>query len=117
MIAYRSQRAEAVRGGTERPGEPSEEFRPTMPRSLQSRHLEMDCVLLIGGQRVRGGGGAGVMSLSMLGKLCTKGYLLLHFPFLVTVLAAQLQIEVWLQARAASSLHCPSCPVHPNKAG
>lgn len=124
MTAYRSQKVEAVRGGTGRPGEPGEEFRPTDPRGLQSGHRGMGSVLLTGGQRVRGGGGADVMSLvllasrlCMLGKLCAKRDGLLHFPFLVTVPAAQLQIEVRLQARPASSLLCPSCPIHPNKAG
>lgn len=93
-IAYRSQRVEAIRGGTGRPGEPSEEFRPTDPGSLQSRHLGTDSVLPIRGQRIRGGRGADVKSSGMLGKLCAKGHLLLHFPFLVTAPAAQLQREV-----------------------
>lgn len=50
MTAYRSQKVEAVRGGTGRPGEPGEEFRPTDPRGLQSGHRGMGSVLLTGGQ-------------------------------------------------------------------
>lgn len=44
----RSQRVEAIGGGTGRPEEPSEEFRPTDPRSLHSRHPERGSMLLIG---------------------------------------------------------------------
>lgn len=36
----RSQRVEAIGGGTGRPEEPSEELRPTDLRSLHSRHPE-----------------------------------------------------------------------------